>query len=94
MVLEAKALPLQAVRRQIVSGVDLIIQQTRRDGKRRVVNVTEVVGLDDTTGDVVVEDIFTYNEAAGLMFTGYLPTFADALIRAGHLNPEEVFWEA
>jgi Flp pilus assembly CpaF family ATPase len=95
MVLEAADLPLGAVRRQIVSGVDLIIQQSRlRDGRRRVVNVTEIVGLDDVTGDMIAEDVFTFREEGGMAFTGYLPTFADALIGAGHLNPAEVFWQA
>jgi Flp pilus assembly CpaF family ATPase len=92
MVLEAADLPLSAVRRQIVSGIDLIVQQTRlRDGRRRVTAVTEVIGIDDMSGDVVTEDIFTYGES-GLTFTGYLPAFADALTRDSHLDPAEVFW--
>ncbi len=95
MVLQAAgALPLTAVRRQIVSGVDLVIQQTRlRDGRRRVTSVTEVVGLDDITGDVIIEDIFAWR-ADAMAFTGYMPTFADALVASGDLNPAEVFWEA
>jgi len=93
MVLEAAQLPLPAVRRQIVSAIDLIIQQSRlRDGTRRVVNVTEIVGLDDVTGEIVTEDVFTYRDGDGLAFTGYLPTFAGALLSAGHLNAKEVFW--
>src|SRR4029079_15714214 len=95
MVLEAADLPLTAVRRQIVSGVDLIIQQSRmRDGKRRVVAVTEVTGFDDATGEIITEDIFSYRDAdAAMAFTGYLPAFADALIAGGYLDPAEVFWE-
>jgi len=95
MVLEAASLPLAAVRRQIVSGVDLVIQQSRlRDGTRRVTCVTEIVGLDDDTSEVIAEDIFARRGTAGLAFTGYLPTFADDLIDAGHLDPAEVFWSA
>jgi pilus assembly protein CpaF len=95
MVLEAADLPLTAVRRQIVSAVDLIIQQTRlRDGKRRITNVTEIVGLDDVTGEVVTEDIFSWREDGGLAFTGYMPTFAEALTSAGLLSPREVFWNS
>ncbi|MGH9384802.1 MAG: ATPase, T2SS/T4P/T4SS family [Vicinamibacterales bacterium] len=95
MVLEAADLPLAAVRRQIVSGIDVVIQQSRlRNGKRCVVSVTEIVGLDDLTKDVIADDIFVRREGAGLAFTGYLPTFADDLITAGHLDPAEVFWSA
>jgi Flp pilus assembly CpaF family ATPase len=93
MVLEAANLPLLAVRRQIVTAVDLIIQQSRlRDGSRRVTSVTEVLGIDDVTGDVVTEEIFGWRRDGTLAFTGYIPTFADALAEAGHLDPREVFW--
>jgi Flp pilus assembly CpaF family ATPase len=92
MVLEAAALPLAAIRRQIVSAIDLVIHQSRvRDGSRRVVTVSEVVGLDDVTGDIVTEDVFSRGEGGELAFTGYLPTFASDLISAGHLNAGEVF---
>jgi pilus assembly protein CpaF len=52
-------LPLRAVRTQIVSAVDLIVQLERmRDGVRRITQVTEVIGLE---GDVVtMNDIFLY----------------------------------
>ena len=93
MVLEAADLPLSAVRRQIVSGVDLVIQQSRlRDGRRRVICVTEIVGLDDQTGDIITEDIFSRRGEDDLAFTGYLPTFADVLTGTGVLDPSEVFW--
>ena len=51
------SLPLRAIRTQIVSAVDLIVQVERmRDGGRRITQVTEVVGLE---GDVVtLNDIF------------------------------------
>jgi len=93
MVLEAADLPLTAVRRQIVSGVDLIVQQSRlRDGRRCVTAVTEVVGMDDVSGDIVMEDIFAFRRDT-LAFTGYLPTFADRLADDGHFAPADVFWE-
>ncbi len=49
----------RAVRTQISSAIDLIIQVTRmRDGTRRVTSVTEVVGME---GDVItLQDLFTY----------------------------------
>lgn len=52
-------LPLRAIRDQTTSAIDIIIQQSRlRDGTRKVVNITEVNGLE---GEVVVmQDIFNY----------------------------------
>jgi pilus assembly protein CpaF len=53
------SLPVRAIRTQIVSAVDVIIQLERmRDGKRRVLQVTEVVGLE---GDVItLNDLFAF----------------------------------
>ena len=52
-------LPAKAVRTQIASAVDMIVQISRmRDGVRRVSNVSEVVGME---GDVIVtQDLFTF----------------------------------
>lgn len=52
-------LPLAAIRAQIASAVDIIVQQTRlRDGSRRVTNITEITGME---GDVVsMQDIFVF----------------------------------
>ena len=53
------ALPLRAIRTQVVSAVDVIIQVERmRDGVRRVTQVTEVIGLEGDT--VTLNDIFQY----------------------------------
>jgi pilus assembly protein CpaF len=54
-------LPLSVVRKQIVSAVDLIVQQSRfRDGSRRVINITEIAGMEGET--VVMQDIFRFDE--------------------------------
>jgi pilus assembly protein CpaF len=52
-------LPSRAIRQQIAAAVHLIIQISRmRDGIRRVVSVTEIVGME---GDVITtQDLFTY----------------------------------
>ena len=52
-------LPLMAIRAQIASAVDIIIQQSRlRDGSRRVTNITEITGME---GDIVsMQDIFVF----------------------------------
>lgn len=54
-------LPLSVVRKQIVSAVNLIVQQARlRDGSRKVTNITEITGME---GEVVVmQDIFKFDE--------------------------------
>ena len=52
-------LPLMAIRNQIVSAVDIIVQQARmRDGSRRVTNVTEITGMEGDT--VSMQDLFVY----------------------------------
>lgn len=52
-------LPSKAIRDQIASAIDLIVQQSRlRDGTRKVVSITEITGMED---DVVqLQDIFRY----------------------------------
>lgn len=54
-------LPARAIREQIVSAVQLLVQQSRlKDGSRKVTNVTEVSGME---GDVVVmQDIFAFEQ--------------------------------
>lgn len=55
-------LPVRAIREQIASAVDLIVQQERlKDGSRKITAVTEVQGME---GDVVVlQDIFTFEQS-------------------------------
>jgi pilus assembly protein CpaF len=57
-------LPLRAIREQIASAVDLIVQiQRLRDGSRRITHVTEVLGME---GEVVVlQDAFLFDFSAG-----------------------------
>jgi pilus assembly protein CpaF len=53
-------LPLQAIRSQISSAIDIIVQQMRlRDGSRRIVNISEITGME---GDIVsMQDIFVFD---------------------------------
>ncbi|ORT49219.1 pilus assembly protein CpaF [Vibrio sp. qd031] len=52
-------LPLEAIRRTIVSAVDIIVQISRlHDGSRKVMSITEVVGLEGS--NVVMEEIFRF----------------------------------
>lgn len=88
-------LPVRAIREQISSAVDLIVHQARmRDGTRKVVNITEVSGME---GEVITTtDLFVF-EAMGmengkvvgrLRPTGLRPKFMDDIEDAGiHLSP-------
>jgi pilus assembly protein CpaF len=62
-------LPLRAIREQIASAVDVVVQLTRlRDGTRRVTHVTEVQGMEGET--VTLQDAFLFDYSAGVDTTG------------------------
>jgi pilus assembly protein CpaF len=93
-------LPVRAIREQIASAVDLIVQQARlKDGSRRITHVTEVQGME---GDVItLQDIFVYEqtgrEETGKMIgrlkpTGIRPKFLEKLSANGIQLPNEIFW--
>ena len=81
-------LPVRAIREQVSSAVDLIIQQTRlKDGTRRITAITEIVGME---GDVItIQDVFMFDYNAGvdedgkfrgqLISTGLRPRFLERL---------------
>jgi pilus assembly protein CpaF len=89
-------LPMRAIREQVSSAIDLIVHQARlKDGSRRVISVSEVVGME---GEVItLQDLFKFDFHAGLdergrfrgtlRSTGLRPRFADALADSGiHLS--------
>jgi pilus assembly protein CpaF len=85
-------LPVRAIREQVASAVDLIIQQTRlKDGSRRITYVTEVAGME---GDIItLQDLFAFDYSAGydengktrgsLRSKGLRPKFAEKLTHQG-----------
>ena len=93
-------LPVRAIREQMASAIDVIVQLTRlRDGTRRVTHITEVQGME---GDVItLQDIFLFDFAAGvdehgryrgqLKPTGVRPKFAEKLADQGIRLGAEVF---
>ena len=90
-------LPMRAIREQIGSAVDLIIQISRlRDGTRKVSQISEVEGLE---GDVItLGDLFTLRHGASgegvdstLEPTGIRPRFTDRLADEGIVLPAELF---
>ncbi|MFY9615222.1 MAG: CpaF family protein, partial [Candidatus Dormiibacterota bacterium] len=60
MVLMAKELPIPAIRKQIASAINLIVQTSRlSDGTRKVIEVAEITGIDDR-GEVMLDTIFQF----------------------------------
>ncbi len=92
-------IPESAIRRQIASAVDVVVQVSRlSDGARRVVNIAEITGME---GDVVsMQDIFVYRkrgiretgEVLGdFVPTGIRPRFAERLAVTGIHLPAAMF---
>jgi pilus assembly protein CpaF len=91
-------LPLAAIRHQVSSAVDAVVQIGRlRDGSRRVVSISEVQGMEGDT--IVMQDIFMFDYGMGvdehgrfrghLKATGTRPRFAEKLQDLGiRLGPE------
>jgi pilus assembly protein CpaF len=58
-------LPVRAIREQVTSAIDLLVHVARlRDGSRRVVQVSEVQGMEGDT--VVLEEIFSFDYSMGI----------------------------
>ena len=52
-------LPLEAIRRNIASAVNIIVQASRlNDGSRKIMNITEIMGMEN--GQIVLQNIFSY----------------------------------
>ena len=93
MVLMGVDMPISAIRSQIVAAVDVIVQLQRTpDGRRCITHISEVVGIDQQTNEVIVEDIFKYIERQSnatstelnsddFAHTGHMPHFIDTLLR-------------
>ncbi|MBK5306380.1 MAG: CpaF family protein [Frankiaceae bacterium] len=93
-------LPVRAIREQVASAVDLVIQQARlRDGSRRITHVTEVSGME---GEIItLQDVFIFDFAAGvdehgkhrgqLVSTGLRPRFLDRIADMGVEVPQGLF---
>jgi pilus assembly protein CpaF len=65
MLMSGYDLPLKALREQIASAVDLIVQQRRfSDGSRRITNIAKVEGIE--SGLVVLQDLFLFEEVPSL----------------------------
>ncbi|MNI47544.1 putative conjugal transfer protein [compost metagenome] len=81
MVLSGADLPLSVVRRQIASAIDIFVHLSRlRDRSRRVMEISEVVGIDD--GEVLLNPLFTFQEEGELFgkITGRLKQVGHGLV--------------
>lgn len=89
-------LPSRAIREQIASAVQIIVQESRlADGSRRIIAVSEITGMEGA--QIVMQDLFTFRQTGvdahgkilgRLEATGAMPTFYDTLAARGlSLNP-------
>ncbi|HEV2383044.1 MAG TPA: CpaF family protein [Terriglobia bacterium] len=92
-------LPERAIRQQIASAIDIVIQISRMsDGTRRVTHFTEITGMDE---DVVsMQDIFVFEKqgispegrvVGAFSATGIRPKFAEKLKASGIPVPATLF---
>ncbi len=73
-------LPLRSIREQIASAVDLIVHTARlKDGSRKIVNITEVYGIDDD--EILLQDVFAFEQ------TGVTDGRVEGLLKATGIRP-------
>lgn len=92
-------LPERAIRRQIASAIDLVIQVARlSDGKRKVISMSEITGMESDV--IAMQEIFVFEkkgigekgEVLGeFNATGIRPKFAERLAVAGIQLPPKMF---
>jgi pilus assembly protein CpaF len=91
-------LPSRAIREQVASAIDLVCHQERmRDGTRKIVNLTEISGME---GEVItMTDIFVFEQTGfengqimgRLRPTGLRPKFMDKIEASGINLPPSIF---
>jgi len=91
-------LPVRAIREQVASAVDLIIQQQRlRDGSRKILYITEIQGMEGAM--ITMSDIFTFEQTGfeegkivgRIRPTGMRPKFYERIEDAGINLPPKIF---
>ena len=94
-------LPLKAIREQVASSIELVVHLERvRDGSRKVVQVSEVQGMEGDT--IVMQDMFVYKQTGiqngivqgKLTPTGLRPRFMHKLQENNIELPDDVFEKA
>lgn len=97
VMMAGRDLPLKVVRMNMATALDLVVFHSRTaDGRRRVMQVAEVTGMEGDT--ITVSDLFTVDsrKAGGavtfsLRPTGAMPRFYDTLRQRGEEPPLEFF---
>ncbi len=95
-------LPLSAIRSQIASGLNFVIQLNRlSDGNRKVMSISEITGMESNT--ITMQDLFVFKRTGkddagkvlgNLLPTGMRPKVAEQLIAAGiDLKPLQIAGE-
>lgn len=92
-------LPIKAIREQVSSALDVIVHQSRmKDGSRKVINITQVVGMEGDT--ITLQDLFVFKQqgvdmegkiTGNFVSTGIRPTFLDKLMSNGVLVRDDWF---
>jgi pilus assembly protein CpaF len=91
-------LPERALREQVASALDVIVQLTRMsDGSRKVIELAEVTGMEGST--ITSQTIFKYEQrgvengkvVGEFVATGVMPSFMDRLERYGFRIPNTYF---
>ncbi|MEP7116912.1 MAG: ATPase, T2SS/T4P/T4SS family [Acidobacteriota bacterium] len=92
-------LPARAIRDQIASAIQIIVQQSRlQDGSRRITHITALTGQED--GVFTTADIFVFQQLGlapdgkvqgRFVPTGFVPPFVEGLARRGIKVPREIF---
>jgi pilus assembly protein CpaF len=93
------SLPERAVRQQIASAINIVVQISRMsDGSRKVVNISEITGMEEDV--ITMQDIFTFvrkgiepdGKVVGVFRpSGLRPKFMERLRVAGLILSQELF---
>lgn len=101
MLMAGISLPERALREQVASALDLIVQLSRlSDGSRKLVEFTEVTGMEGPT--ITTQTIFKFQQrgvengkiVGEFVATGVMPSFLDRLERYGFRIPNTHFMSA
>jgi len=91
-------LTLQAIREQVSSAIELVVHMSRlRDGSRKIVQVSEVQGMEGDT--IIMQDIFRFEQTGfqnervigDLQATGLRPLFSEKFLANSIELPPDIF---
>jgi len=99
MVLTGVSMPISAIRAQISAAINIVVQLNRLPGgARRVTCISEIVGIDEQSGEILTEDIYIFQpdkhkgySKGRFLHTGYMPTFLDELLREELITLDNFF---